>query len=305
MAAPFTSKNAELPSCITLLLEGRAALATAFQLFKFMALYAFVQFSCSLQMNLADTYLSELQFLWVDLAVVLPLSGLLPQTRAYDQLTPRRACASLLHWSVMLSVLGQAGINLAFQLAVRSLTRRQCWYQAQDYQCCETIAAASPRNATTCALLVPADAASCAACGNAFATIVPGYENTALWHLSNAQYLWLAAALAVSRPFRQPQWTNLPFSALWLALLAATVALLFSGAHGIDAAFQLIPLPDYNFRWAIACLALLSALCTFGLEAALEEMQLANAAQRGPAALLRRLHATLSRGSGPAYAPLT
>jgi cation-transporting ATPase 13A3/4/5 len=76
VAAPFTSKDAELVSCITLLLEGRAALATAFQLFKYMAMcvhcgaaclcarlthrpverrYAAVQFSCSLQMNLADT----------------------------------------------------------------------------------------------------------------------------------------------------------------------------------------------------------------------------------------------------------
>jgi cation-transporting ATPase 13A3/4/5 len=36
VAAPFTSKDAELVSCITLLLEGRAALATGFQLFKYM-----------------------------------------------------------------------------------------------------------------------------------------------------------------------------------------------------------------------------------------------------------------------------
>jgi cation-transporting ATPase 13A2 len=67
VAAPFTSKDADIASCITLLLEGRAALATSFQLFKFMALYACVQFSTSLQMNLANTYLSEYEFLWVDL----------------------------------------------------------------------------------------------------------------------------------------------------------------------------------------------------------------------------------------------
>ena len=41
VAAAFTSKDAELVSCITLLLEGRAALATAFQLFRFMALCVF------------------------------------------------------------------------------------------------------------------------------------------------------------------------------------------------------------------------------------------------------------------------
>ena len=46
VAAAFTSKDAELVSCITLLLEGRAALATAFQLFRFMALYVLVMICC-------------------------------------------------------------------------------------------------------------------------------------------------------------------------------------------------------------------------------------------------------------------
>ena len=47
VAAAFTSKDAELVSCITLLLEGRAALATAFQLFRFMALCVILCFVLS------------------------------------------------------------------------------------------------------------------------------------------------------------------------------------------------------------------------------------------------------------------
>ena len=47
VAAAFTSKDAELVSCITLLLEGRAALATAFQLFRFMALCVMLCFAAS------------------------------------------------------------------------------------------------------------------------------------------------------------------------------------------------------------------------------------------------------------------
>ena len=81
VAAPFTSKDADIASCVTLLLEGRAALATAFQNFKYMAMcvalcvlarcvrtsytpsrrYAAVQFSCSLQMNLSDSCAFELR----------------------------------------------------------------------------------------------------------------------------------------------------------------------------------------------------------------------------------------------------
>ncbi len=237
---------------------------------------------------------------------MLPLSGLLPQTRAYNLLMPRRPCASLLHWSVVASVAGQAAITLGFQLAIRALTRAQCWWQPQDFQCCGYDGAAATDNASdTCPLLAPADPGSCVMCGNAFAAIVPGYENTTLWHLSNTQYLALAAALAISRPFRQPQWTNLPFSVTWLALLAVTVAFMFCGTRGVDNAFELIPLPDTNFRWAIACLSMLSGLCTFAWEAALEELQVANHDNAGPAALLARIRARLRRGGDVSYAPLS
>ena len=279
VAAPFTSKNADIVSCITLLLEGRAALATSFQVFKFMALYAAVQFSCSLQMNLANSYLSEYEFLWVDLLVVLPLSALLPQTRAYHQLTSRRPCASLLHWSVIASVSGQMGICLGFQLAMRALTRAQCWFQPQDFQCC-TSSYVPGVTASACPLLPPPG--QCIACTEAFSAIVPSYENTTLWLLSNAQYLWLAAALAISRPFRQPQYTNLSFTACWLGLLACTVALIFSGSRFVLGTFDLIQMPDANFRWAIMTLSLLSGLCTFGWEAAIEETMVANAQHKEP-----------------------
>lgn len=49
VAAPFTSRGADIGAIVTLLLEGRAALATSFQLFKFMALYAMCQFSTALR----------------------------------------------------------------------------------------------------------------------------------------------------------------------------------------------------------------------------------------------------------------
>ena len=302
VAAPFTSKNADLESCITLLLEGRASLATSFQMFRFMALYAAVQFSCSLQMDLADTYLSEYEFLWVDLAVVLPLSGLLPQTRAYHVLSPRQPCASLLHWSVVVSVAGQAAVCLGFQLAIRALTRAQCWFQPQDFQCCGPQEAQLPTGDALAACPLLSTPGACVACSNAFAQIVPGYENTALWHLANTQYLALAACLAVSAPFRQPQWTNVPFSALWLALLAGTLAFLFSNAPALNAAFELIPLPDYNFRFTIAFFSLLSGLCSFGIEAAIDTALALNEEKRGPAAFFRRVRAALR--PAPAYAAL-
>jgi predicted P-type ATPase len=251
VAAPFTSRGADVTSIVTLLLEGRAALATSFQLFKFMALYAIVQFSCSLQMNLVESYLAEYEFLWVDLFLVLPLSALLPLTRAYTELSARRPASSLLQPVVIASVVGQAVLAFGFQLAMRQLTRDQCWWQPVGFQCCSAgNAAPSPASApATCPLRQMISVDACLSCGSAFKNIVPGYENTALWHLANFQYIWLAASLAVSRPFRQPQWTNLPFSMLWLTLLLANVALLFCGSPAIDAFFECVDMASC----AVAC----------------------------------------------------
>jgi cation-transporting ATPase 13A3/4/5 len=44
IAAPFTSQITDITSVTTLLIEGRAAMCTSFQAFKFVMLYALIQF---------------------------------------------------------------------------------------------------------------------------------------------------------------------------------------------------------------------------------------------------------------------
>jgi len=49
IAAPFTSKVQDISCVITLLREGKAAITTSFQAFKFIELYSFIQmFSAAL-----------------------------------------------------------------------------------------------------------------------------------------------------------------------------------------------------------------------------------------------------------------
>ncbi len=49
IAAPFTSKIQNISCVVTLLIEGKAAMATSFQLFKFIMLYGAIQLiSCTL-----------------------------------------------------------------------------------------------------------------------------------------------------------------------------------------------------------------------------------------------------------------
>ena len=68
IAAPFTSKIQDI-SCISILLrEGRSALTTSFQIFKYMALYAMIHFMTVVLCYQVGSNLSDFEFLWEDLA---------------------------------------------------------------------------------------------------------------------------------------------------------------------------------------------------------------------------------------------
>jgi soluble P-type ATPase len=136
VAAPFTSADMDISSIVTLLLEGRAALANNFALFRFMALYAYIQFCNSVQQMLIGSYVGEWQFIYVDLLLVLPLSFAAPMTASFHELTSRRVASSLLNWQILASIIGHAIICLGFQIAARNFVFNQCWYQPYGYQLC-------------------------------------------------------------------------------------------------------------------------------------------------------------------------
>lgn len=104
IAAPFTA--ASVTAVTQLLLEGRCALATSFTLFKFMIMYSVIQFVgviiCYVFLNL----FADLQFLWVDLFLILPLSFTMGLTGPVDRLSPSRPPQTLFRASVIMSLVG-------------------------------------------------------------------------------------------------------------------------------------------------------------------------------------------------------
>ena len=73
IAAPFTSQVFDISCVITLLREGRAALTTTFQAFKFIELYSMIQFFSVTMLYLESSNLSDNQFLYIDIGVLVPL----------------------------------------------------------------------------------------------------------------------------------------------------------------------------------------------------------------------------------------
>ena len=91
---------------VILLREGRCALTTSFQCFKFIELYSMIQFITVTMLYSVGGNLSDFQFLYIDLFILVPLSIFMGGTAPYTALTPHLPAGSLLSFPVLTSVLG-------------------------------------------------------------------------------------------------------------------------------------------------------------------------------------------------------
>jgi cation-transporting ATPase 13A3/4/5 len=116
IAAPFTSKVPDISCIPTVLKEGRTALVTSIQCFKFMALYSMIEFMTVTMMYLFTTNISDNQFLYIDLVLIIPIATTMSWSRAYPVLSKEQPTSALISFIVLLSVIGQIAIQLLFQV---------------------------------------------------------------------------------------------------------------------------------------------------------------------------------------------
>eukprot|EP00826_Nyctotherus_ovalis_P030557 TRINITY_DN2438_c0_g1_i16.p1 TRINITY_DN2438_c0_g1~~TRINITY_DN2438_c0_g1_i16.p1 ORF type:complete len:403 (-),score=115.16 TRINITY_DN2438_c0_g1_i16:740-1948(-) len=74
VAAPFTSKIPNISCVSEIIKQGRAGLITTFQTFKFIVVNSFVQFSSTLLTHYFSCSLSDMQYTFIDMAIILPLA---------------------------------------------------------------------------------------------------------------------------------------------------------------------------------------------------------------------------------------
>lgn len=172
-AAPFIGSNL---SCLEFVIkEGRAALVSSFQTFKFIALYSMIQFMSTNALYLLETTFLDIQFLYVDLFTVIPLSYVMGYSSAYHKISKRQPPGSLISASVVASLLGQVLLHALFLLVGLALLASQDWFEPQ---------------------------------GDGFTLPSPGYENTTVFLISNMQYISMCISLSIGPPFRISAYRN-------------------------------------------------------------------------------------------------
>ena len=184
IAAPFTSKNQNISCLVPLLKEGKSSLVTSIQTFKYMMMYSLVQFICVTLLMVLSSYLSENQFLLVDIFIIIPLAFFIPATGPYKHLTKHHPTDSLISFPVISSILSQTLIAFVFQLGAHFLVKIKLENKYEDsyYNFCD------PDDVGTDILACP--------------------DNTAIFLISNMQYLITAYAFCISKPFKSPIYTN-------------------------------------------------------------------------------------------------
>ena len=127
VAAPFTSRVFDISCVPELIREGRAALVTSFCCFKYMSLYSAIQFASVSFLYASASNLGDFQFLFIDLALILPIAIFMGWTGAYPSLSRKRPTASLVSRKVLTPLLGQIVLCIIVQAIVFQVVQKQAW----------------------------------------------------------------------------------------------------------------------------------------------------------------------------------
>lgn len=233
VAAPFTSRIFEISCVLDVIKEGRCALATSFSCFKYMSLYSAIQFVTVSILYSLGSNLGDFQFLYIDLALILPIAIFMAWSNPYPKLYQKRPTANLVSRKVLVPLIGEIALLAGFQFLVWALVRRQPWYTPP---------------------VMGAEDAD-----------VSGSDNTVLFWFSCFQYIFVAMVLSVGPPFREPMYKNLPFMATVFATVMLTFLLMCVDPDAGFGQFMNLTYASTQFKLLLVVLAAVNfALCWVG-----------------------------------------
>ncbi|RKO96700.1 hypothetical protein CAUPRSCDRAFT_217, partial [Caulochytrium protostelioides] len=233
VAAPLTSHSTDLECVLTTIREGRAALVTSFSCFKYMALYSLIQFTSVSLLYSQVSNLGDFQFLYIDLAIIIPVAVFMGQAEAAQTVSLKGPTATLVSKKILTSLFGQIAIQAALQVALFRWTHLQPWYAPPATDIDE----------------------------KGFRS----YDNTVVFLLSAFQYLIVALVFNAGRPFRAPAWRNRPFILTLGALALFNIWLTLAPSPWIRDLLELMDLPPVA-RFVILAAAAVDLALTWGAE---------------------------------------
>ncbi|XP_026883180.2 probable cation-transporting ATPase 13A3 isoform X2 [Electrophorus electricus] len=255
VASPFTSRTPNISCVPDLIREGRAALVTSFCVFKFMALYSMIQYISVTLLYYILSNLGDFQFLFIDIAIILLIVFTMSLNPAWRELVSRRLPLGLISAPLLVSVLSQILICLAFQSLAFLMVRQQGWYEPWTPEA-ELCNASSHDNSTDNS--TEEDEHN-----------IQNYENTTLFYVSSFQYLIVAIVFSKGKPFRQPSYKNWPFVLSVVSLYVFLFFIMLYPVSAIDETLDIVCVP-YSWRVTLVYIVLGNAAVSVFMERGIE-----------------------------------
>ncbi|KAF1328096.1 Ring finger protein nhl-1, partial [Globisporangium splendens] len=239
IVAPFTSTKKSIQDVPVLIREGRCAIVTSFLAFKFMVLYPLIQLAMATTLAHFDLALTNNQYLWDDMAIVLGLAITMLYTGASTELSKEKPPRTLFAPRIIASIAGQVAIFIAFFAGHFALLRNQ----STDWFCRIEDGMAflsGHRNevSSNCELYLDYNTPD-----NEYS-----FEDTCVWLFGHMLFISAAAAFNAKDPFRLPFYTNKTFTVLLPAVLGVNLWFLLDTSDLLNDTFQLMPIP-FDYRW--------------------------------------------------------
>ncbi|XP_067828171.1 polyamine-transporting ATPase 13A3-like [Heptranchias perlo] len=248
VASPFTSRTPDISCVPDLIREGRAALVTSFCVFKFMALYSIIQYLSVLLLYSVLSNLGDVQYLFIDLAIIMSIAFTMSVNSSWKELVPQRPPSSLMSVPMLLSVSMQIFLSLAFQVTAFLLVKEQPWYETwtPSSNACNRSRGDELTN-TSISVLNGTEVDE---------HNISNYENTTLFFVSCCQYLAVAFVFSKGKPFQQPVYRNYLFMGCILVLYGFIILIMMYPIDTIDDFFQLVCVPsDWRNKMLLLILA--------------------------------------------------
>ena len=241
IASPFTSKVPDVSCVLEIIKEGRCALVTSFSLFKYMALYSMVQYMTVLMLYSVRSNLGDLQYLYIDLFVIMPFAITMSRTGAYHKIVSRRPLGSLVHPVVLTSLILQILTQLAFQITLFFFVKTRVYYKSTDW---------FYQNSPT----------------KKGETQILSYDNTVLFYFSSFQYIFLAVAFSIGKPYRGKIYKNTSFLVAFFGLTGFSTLLVMYPVGILHKIFELVEIDDKNFLLSLLLWVGCNATVSFAIE---------------------------------------
>ncbi|KAM9316542.1 putative cation-transporting ATPase 13A4 [Gastrophryne carolinensis] len=245
VASPFTSHTTNIQCVPELIKEGRAALVSTFAVFKYVTLYAMIQFVCLLFLYWQLMMIGLYQYLIQDVGITILVTLTMSLTQAYPKLAPYRPPAQLISPPLLLSVTFNVLLNIAIQACGFVIVQQQPWYSTSNFS----------------------------ACGNNTEreySDYEKYETTTLWSLTTISCIIVAFVFSKGKPFRKPIYTNYIFFCLLPIQMGVCIFILFADIERIYVGLQLLCTPTI-WRIAIFILLVIFFIVSFIMEEAVIE----------------------------------